>query len=129
MSITSVPEAPSSSTGSVTEAVVNGLVGATLTEFPPGNFTWLFELDSDTVVPEIRREPDPDGFFSRKASDVHVPDVFEQMLATMPPDQSGGLMQLLDAKTHVTGEVWVGLLMPPGMNSLRSIAAGTGGAS
>jgi choline dehydrogenase-like flavoprotein len=51
----------------------------------------------DTVVPEVHRQPDPDGFFARRASQIGVPAFFEQMLETMPADQSGGLIQLLDA--------------------------------
>ncbi|HEY3187615.1 MAG TPA: GMC family oxidoreductase N-terminal domain-containing protein, partial [Solirubrobacteraceae bacterium] len=51
----------------------------------------------DTVVPAIAREPDPDGFFARRASDVGVPQVLETTLAEMPDDQRGGFLQLLDA--------------------------------
>jgi choline dehydrogenase-like flavoprotein len=51
----------------------------------------------DTIAPSIPREPDPDGFFARRASDVGVPQAMERMLAGMPDDQRGGLLQLLDA--------------------------------
>jgi choline dehydrogenase-like flavoprotein len=51
----------------------------------------------DTVVPAIDRDTDPDGFWARKASDVGVSLVLEQMLAGMPDDQRSGLLQLLDA--------------------------------
>ena len=30
-------------------------------------------LVCDTVVPRIEREPDPDGFWARSASDIGVP--------------------------------------------------------
>jgi choline dehydrogenase-like flavoprotein len=51
----------------------------------------------DTVVPAIARDPDPDGFFARKASDVWVPQVVEHVLAGMPDDQRAGLLALLEA--------------------------------
>jgi choline dehydrogenase-like flavoprotein len=51
----------------------------------------------ETVVPAVARDPDPDGFFARTASDLFVPQVLEQMLAEMPDDQREGLLQLLDA--------------------------------
>jgi choline dehydrogenase-like flavoprotein len=52
----------------------------------------------DAVVPPVAHDPDPDGFFARKASDVGVPAAVEQMLTTaVPPEQRAGLLQLLDA--------------------------------
>ena len=51
----------------------------------------------DTVVPAIARDPDPDCFFARKASDVWVPQVVEHVLAGMPDDQRAGLLALLEA--------------------------------
>jgi choline dehydrogenase-like flavoprotein len=51
----------------------------------------------DTVVPAIEHQPDPDGFFARKASDLYVPQVLEVMLTTMPDEQREGLLTLLDA--------------------------------
>jgi choline dehydrogenase-like flavoprotein len=51
----------------------------------------------DTVVPAVARDPDPDGFFARKASDVWVPQVVEHVLARMPDDQRAGLLALLEA--------------------------------
>jgi len=51
----------------------------------------------DTVVPAVAHQPDPDGFFARRASDLGVPQVLEQMLATMPEEQRAGLLQLLEA--------------------------------
>ncbi len=51
----------------------------------------------DTVVPPIERAEDPDGFFARRASDVGVPQTLEMLLGTLPDDQRGGLLQLLEA--------------------------------
>ncbi len=52
----------------------------------------------DAVVPPVAHEPDPDGFFARKASDIGVPAALEQMLLTaVPAEQLAGLLQLLDA--------------------------------
>ena len=50
----------------------------------------------DTIVPPVERREDPDGFFARKASDIGVPVAAEQLLATLPQDVQGGLLQLLD---------------------------------
>ena len=51
----------------------------------------------DTVVPPIERAEDPDGFFARRASDVGVPQTLEMLLGTLPDDQRGGLLGLLEA--------------------------------
>jgi choline dehydrogenase-like flavoprotein len=51
----------------------------------------------DTVVPAIERDPDPDGFFARRASDVGVPAAAEDLIATMPDEQREGLKELLGA--------------------------------
>jgi choline dehydrogenase-like flavoprotein len=51
----------------------------------------------DAVVPPVPTDPDPDGFYARKASDVGVAPAVEEMLGAMPPEQRGGLLQLLDA--------------------------------
>jgi len=50
----------------------------------------------DTVVPSIQRTPDPTGHWARKASDIGVPEAFEQMLESMPPENVAGLQELLD---------------------------------
>jgi choline dehydrogenase-like flavoprotein len=50
----------------------------------------------DTAVPAIARDPDRDGFFARKASDLWVPQVVEYLLAGMPEDQRASLLALLD---------------------------------
>src|SRR4051794_4361975 len=54
-------------------------------------------LFCDTVVPRIEREPDPDGFWARTASDLGVPDGVEQLLGTLDAQLQAGLCQLLDA--------------------------------
>src|SRR5690349_19634761 len=51
----------------------------------------------DTVVPTIPAVDDPDGFWSRAATDVGADQMLEQALVAMPPEQAGGLAQLLDA--------------------------------
>ncbi len=51
----------------------------------------------DTVVPSIERDRDPDGFYARKASDIGIDQALSQFLATMPDEQRGGLLQLLEA--------------------------------
>jgi len=50
----------------------------------------------DTVVPAIAGDPDYDGFFARKASNLWVPQVVEYLLAGMPEDQRTSLLALLD---------------------------------
>ena len=50
----------------------------------------------DTVVPPIERAEDPDGFWARTATDLGVDQGVEQLLAEMPEDLRGGLIQLLD---------------------------------
>jgi choline dehydrogenase-like flavoprotein len=51
----------------------------------------------DTIVPSIERQPDPEGFWGRKASDLGV-DVAAADLIAQIPDETvrGGLMELLD---------------------------------
>ena len=51
----------------------------------------------DTVVPQVAREGDPDGFFARVASDIGVPEALGELIAQMPAEQAAGLQQLLDA--------------------------------
>jgi GMC oxidoreductase len=51
----------------------------------------------DTVVPSLTRDPDPDGFFARKASDLWVPQVIEYLVAGMPEDRRAGVLALLGA--------------------------------
>src|SRR5688500_408532 len=54
----------------------------------------------DAVVPSIEREPDPHGLWARSASDLHVPEMAEESLAQLPPDQFVGLLELLDGLAH-----------------------------
>ena len=51
----------------------------------------------DTVVPSIDRSDDPDGFWARKASDLGVPQIAEDLLSQLPPEQQQGLGMLLEA--------------------------------
>jgi choline dehydrogenase-like flavoprotein len=51
----------------------------------------------NTVVPSLERAPDPDGFWARRASDVGADVALAEFVAAMPPDQSAGIGQLLDA--------------------------------
>src|SRR5690348_7083639 len=51
----------------------------------------------DTVVPVIRRNDDPDGFWARTATDVGAEEALLAMLDSAPPDQAVGLLALLDA--------------------------------
>src|SRR5918999_797685 len=51
----------------------------------------------DTVIPSLEREPDPDGFWARSASDVGTPEALEELIeGTMPDDQRDGLLELLE---------------------------------
>src|SRR3954468_16843342 len=54
-------------------------------------------LFCDTVVPRIERDPDPDGFWARTASDVGVPEAVEEMIGTLDDELRAGLLQLVDA--------------------------------
>ena len=50
----------------------------------------------DTIVPRIERADDPTGFWARRASDLGIEQYVEGFLATLPAEQRGGLVQLLD---------------------------------
>jgi len=52
----------------------------------------------DTIVPPIERADDPDGLWSRTASDLGVPAGVEEILTTSIPDEvlQAGLVSLLD---------------------------------
>src|SRR5918911_5197573 len=54
-------------------------------------------LFCDTIVPRIDREPDPDGFWARTASDIGVEQGVEQLIETLDAELQAGLAQLLDA--------------------------------
>jgi choline dehydrogenase-like flavoprotein len=52
----------------------------------------------DTIVPAIERDPDPDGFWGRKASDLGVDRAVEELILQIPDEVvRGGMLQLLDA--------------------------------
>jgi len=50
----------------------------------------------DTVVPSIERDPDPDGFWGRKASDLGTDVALADLLGQLPDLQLGGMIQLLE---------------------------------
>ena len=51
----------------------------------------------DTVVPSLERDPDPDGFWARSASDVGTPEALEDLIENrLPEDQRAGLLELLE---------------------------------
>jgi choline dehydrogenase-like flavoprotein len=50
----------------------------------------------DTVVPAIERQPDPDGFWARKATDVGADVALAEAFSALPPEQLAGMGQLLD---------------------------------
>lgn len=52
----------------------------------------------DTVVPSLDRDRDPDGLWSRSASDLGVDEGVAQLIDEIPdPELQGGLVQLLQA--------------------------------
>lgn len=51
----------------------------------------------DTFAPSIERDPDPTGFWARSASDLGIPALVEETLATLPQDRLEGTRALLDA--------------------------------
>ena len=51
----------------------------------------------DTIVPSIEREPDPDGFWGRKASDLGIDAAVADLVLGIPDETvRGGLLELLD---------------------------------
>ena len=50
----------------------------------------------DTVVPSLERDPDPDGFYARRASDVGADAGLAQLVEALPPEQLAGMAELLD---------------------------------
>lgn len=90
----------------------------------------------DTVVPSIDREPDPDGFWARKASDVGTDLAFADLLSQLPDEQLTGLIELLDgleeqgfaAASQLSREQIlrnVSLLGPEAAAGVGSLIAGT----
>ncbi len=51
----------------------------------------------DTFVPAVEQASDPTGFWGRTASDLGIPGVIEDTLATLSEEQIEGTRQLLDA--------------------------------
>jgi choline dehydrogenase-like flavoprotein len=51
----------------------------------------------DTVVPAIHHDPDPHGFWARRASDVGADTALADLLAELPPDQLAATIELLEA--------------------------------
>src|SRR5947209_5777171 len=70
--------------------------GSRMSEFSDRHRALLTTL-CDTVIPAIEHQPDPHGFYARKASDLGVPDGVAQIIQTMPDEQRAGLLSLLDA--------------------------------
>ena len=53
------------------------------------------EAFCDTIVPSIEREPDPDGFWARKAGDLGVQHGVEELIGSIPDETiRAGLAQL-----------------------------------
>jgi choline dehydrogenase-like flavoprotein len=50
----------------------------------------------DTFVPSIRRDPDPDGFWARAASDLQVADWVEATLAALPAETTDPIREFMD---------------------------------
>jgi choline dehydrogenase-like flavoprotein len=51
----------------------------------------------DTIVPSLEREPDPEGFWARKASDLGVDAAVADLVLGIPDETvRGGLLQILD---------------------------------
>src|SRR6476469_3420778 len=51
----------------------------------------------DTIVPSIERDPDRDGFFARRASDVGADAGLADLIDGLPQEQFEGITQLLEA--------------------------------
>lgn len=51
----------------------------------------------DTIVPSIERQPDPDGFWARRASELGIDQAAGDLILQIPDETvRGGLLQLLD---------------------------------
>jgi choline dehydrogenase-like flavoprotein len=51
----------------------------------------------DTIIPSIEREPDPEGFWGRKATDLAIDAAVADLVLGIPDETvRGGLLQLLD---------------------------------
>ena len=51
----------------------------------------------DTFVPSIEEDPDPDGYWARKASDLGVPAAIEATLASVPAELHDPFREFMDA--------------------------------
>ena len=51
----------------------------------------------DTAVPAIEREPDPDGFWARRGTEVGTDAALAELLEALPQEQLAGTVQLLEA--------------------------------
>ncbi len=67
----------------------------------------------DALVPSVRREHDPDGFWARSASDLGVPGLFAGLIETLPAAQQKEFGHLLDLLgSRLLGLTWGGPLQP-----------------
>ena len=57
----------------------------------------------DTVVPAIAREPDPDGFWARRATDVGADPASPSCSRPLPPDQLGGPRRSCSTRSTTQG--------------------------
>ena len=55
------------------------------------------KLFCDTIVPAIEHDPDPDGFWARRASELGVEQGVEELIADLDDELQAGLCELLDA--------------------------------
>src|SRR5688572_16197750 len=68
-----------------------------MTQFLTETQRAALEAVCDTVVPSIDRPLDPDGFWARKASDLHIAAGVEELLSGIPSEEmKQGLAGLLD---------------------------------
>jgi choline dehydrogenase-like flavoprotein len=51
----------------------------------------------DTAVPAVEREPDPDGFWARRATEVGADAALADLLTALPDDRLAGTIELLEA--------------------------------
>ncbi|MDX6664190.1 MAG: hypothetical protein QOG68_396, partial [Solirubrobacteraceae bacterium] len=63
----------------------------------------------DTFVPSIEHAPDPHGFWARSGTDMGADQAILDLLGTLPDDQAGGMLELLDA---IGGQGFLGASRP-----------------
>ncbi len=67
----------------------------------------------DALVPSIRREHDEGGFWARSASDLDVPTLFAELIASLPAAQQKEFGRLLDLLgSRALGATWLGPMKP-----------------